>query len=108
MPCCWTRRSTLDGLTDLIARLRKERPTLKIVAMGPPLDPDDVQAIIGAGAKGYLPETAGESRDPHGDGGGAGWLDLGAAQGAGAVDRRRRPERARRAPALRGTRLKPS
>ena len=54
-------RSTLDGLTDLIARLRKERPAVKIVAMGPPLDPDDVQAIIGAGAKGYLPETAGEA-----------------------------------------------
>jgi DNA-binding NarL/FixJ family response regulator len=54
-------RSTLDGLTDLIARLRKERPTLKIVAMGPPLDPDNVQAIIGSGAKGYLAETAGES-----------------------------------------------
>ncbi len=54
-------RSPLDGLTDLIARLRKERPTVKIVAMGPQLDPDDVQAIIGAGAKGYLAETAGES-----------------------------------------------
>ena len=54
-------RSTLDSLTDLIARLRKERPTLKIVAMGQPLPPDDVQAIIGAGAKGYLAETAGES-----------------------------------------------
>ena len=54
-------RSTLDGLTDLIARLRKELPTVKLVAMGPPLDPEDVQAIIGAGAKGYLAETAGES-----------------------------------------------
>ena len=54
-------RSSLDGLTDLIARLRKERPAVKIVAMGPPLEPDDVQAIIGAGAKGYLAETAGES-----------------------------------------------
>jgi DNA-binding NarL/FixJ family response regulator len=54
-------RSSLDGLTDLIARLRKERPTVKLVAMGPPLDPEDVQAIIGAGAKGYLAETAGES-----------------------------------------------
>ena len=54
-------RSSLDGLTDLIARLRKERPGVKIVAMGPPLDPDDVQAIIGSGAKGYLAETAGES-----------------------------------------------
>ena len=54
-------RSSLDGLTDLIARLRKERPGVKIVAMGPPLDPDDVQAIIGSGAKGYLAETAAES-----------------------------------------------
>ena len=54
-------RSPLEDLTDLIARLRKERPTVKIVAMGPPLDPDDVQAIIGSGAKGYLAETAGES-----------------------------------------------
>jgi DNA-binding NarL/FixJ family response regulator len=54
-------RTTLDGLTDLIARLRKEHPTVKIVAMGPLLDQEDVQAIIGAGAKGYVAETAGES-----------------------------------------------
>ncbi len=53
-------RSTLDSLTDLIARLRKERPTLKIVAMGAQLNLDEVQAIIGAGAKGYLAETASE------------------------------------------------
>jgi DNA-binding NarL/FixJ family response regulator len=54
-------RSTLDSLTDLISRLRKERPKLKIVAMGPQLVPDEVQAVIGAGAKGYLAETASEN-----------------------------------------------
>jgi len=54
-------RSALDDLTDVIARLRRDYPTLKIVVMGERMLPDQVQAVIGAGAKGYLAETAAES-----------------------------------------------
>ncbi len=54
-------RSTNDRLTDAIARMRRERPGVKVIAMGEPLDTDHVQAVIAAGAKGYLAETAGES-----------------------------------------------
>jgi DNA-binding NarL/FixJ family response regulator len=53
-------RSTGGMLIETISRLRRERPELKTIAMGEPLDPDHVQAVIGAGAKGYLAETAGE------------------------------------------------
>jgi DNA-binding NarL/FixJ family response regulator len=54
-------RSTGDKLTETIGKLRREQPALKIVAMGVALEPDRVQAVIAAGAKGYLAETAGES-----------------------------------------------
>ncbi|MES2394283.1 MAG: response regulator transcription factor [Acidobacteriota bacterium] len=54
-------RSTGDKLTETVGRLRREKPTLKIVAMGEPLAPDQVQAVIASGAKGYLAETAGEN-----------------------------------------------
>ncbi len=54
-------RGPAEALTETIARLRRERPALKVVVMGESLDPGHVQAIIGAGAKGYLAETAGES-----------------------------------------------
>ena len=54
-------RATEDKLTETIGRLRREQPGLKIIAMGEPLDPDHVQAVIASGAKGYLAETAGVS-----------------------------------------------
>jgi DNA-binding NarL/FixJ family response regulator len=53
-------RAPIDELCDYITRLRRETPRVKIVVMGALLDPDIVQSIIGAGAKGYLAETAGE------------------------------------------------
>jgi len=53
-------RSPVEALTELIGRLRRAKPLLKIAVMGVPVDPDDVMAIIGAGAKGYLTETAAE------------------------------------------------
>ena len=34
---------------------------MKVIAMGVPLEPAKVQAVIGAGAKGYLAETATEA-----------------------------------------------
>ncbi len=53
-------RSPVEALTELIGRLRRAKPQLKIAVMGVPVDADDVMAIIGAGAKGYLAETAAE------------------------------------------------
>jgi DNA-binding NarL/FixJ family response regulator len=53
-------RAPIDELSEIIARIRRDRPSVKVVVMGAPLDPDHVQAVIGAGAKGYLAETAGE------------------------------------------------
>lgn len=49
-----------EQLPELLLRLRREAPGLKTVVLGESLDPVRVQAVIGAGAKGYLPETAGE------------------------------------------------
>jgi len=49
-----------DALTEIIARLRHDRTELKIVVVGESLDPEVVQSVIGAGAKGYLAETADE------------------------------------------------
>lgn len=54
-------RGPADALAETIGRLRRERPALKVVVLGESLDPAHVQAIIGAGAKGYLAETAGEN-----------------------------------------------
>ncbi len=53
-------RAPIEELCDLITRLRRESPKVKIVVMGALLDPDAVQSIIGAGAKGYLAEIASE------------------------------------------------
>ena len=49
-----------EALTEVIARLRAERGELKIVVVGESLDPELIQAVIGAGAKGYLLETSDE------------------------------------------------
>jgi DNA-binding NarL/FixJ family response regulator len=51
----------LDGILQTIARLRKDRPTLKPVVMGEPLMPDHIQSVIGAGGKGFLLRSAGVS-----------------------------------------------
>lgn len=48
----------LDGILHTITRIRRERPTLKPVVMGEPLTPDQIQAVIGAGAKGFLLRSA--------------------------------------------------
>jgi DNA-binding NarL/FixJ family response regulator len=54
-------RSSLDAVIDIVGRLRRVRPALKIVVMSEPMDPDHVQAVIGSGAKGYLSDNSGES-----------------------------------------------
>ena len=53
-------RLSLSDLIMTIQRLRRERPERKVIAMGVPLEASQVQAVIGAGAKGYLAETASE------------------------------------------------
>jgi len=50
-----------DALTDLIAKLRRENAQLRIVVVGEGLDPFLIESVIGAGAKGYLAETASET-----------------------------------------------
>jgi DNA-binding NarL/FixJ family response regulator len=52
---------TVDVLLNAIHRLRRRHPRLKIIAIGDALTSDEVQRVIGAGAKGYLLETASES-----------------------------------------------
>lgn len=54
-------RSGGDALSDLITRLRREHPQLRIVVVGEGLDPLLIEQVIGAGAKGYLAETASEA-----------------------------------------------
>jgi DNA-binding NarL/FixJ family response regulator len=54
-------RLNMSDLIETIHRLRRERPEMKVIAMGVPLEPGQVQAVIGAGAKGYLAETATEA-----------------------------------------------
>src|SRR5580698_9156931 len=53
-------RLEVGDLIETIHRLRRERPEMKIIAMGVPLESSEIQAVIGAGAKGYLAETANE------------------------------------------------
>ena len=51
----------VENLPEVLARLRRERPAVKVVVLGGHADPGHVQAIMAAGAKGYLPGTASES-----------------------------------------------
>lgn len=53
-------RMPLDVLSDMVGRIRREHTGVKVVVMGKQIDPEYVQAVIGAGAKGYLAETASE------------------------------------------------
>jgi len=54
-------RSGGDALPELITKLRREHPQLRIVVVGEGLDPLLIEQVIGAGAKGYLAETASEA-----------------------------------------------
>jgi DNA-binding NarL/FixJ family response regulator len=51
----------LDVILHTITHIRRERPSLKPVVMGEPLTPDQIQSVIGAGAKGFLLRSAGVS-----------------------------------------------
>jgi len=50
-----------DALLEAISSLRKQLPNVPVIALGRTLDPDFVQAVIAAGARGYLPHTASEA-----------------------------------------------
>ena len=49
----------IETIIQTITRLRRDRPEVKPIVMGEPLSPEEIQAVIGAGAKGFLLETAG-------------------------------------------------
>ena len=51
----------LEAILHTIMHIRRERPSLKPVVMGEPLTPEQIQAVIGAGAKGFLLRSAGVS-----------------------------------------------
>ena len=53
-------RSCGGAVTEVVARIRQERTDLRLVVVGDVLEPEFIQAVIGAGAKGYLLETADE------------------------------------------------
>jgi len=53
-------RLNVSDVIATIQQLRRKRPEMKIIAMGVALEANHVQAVIGAGAKGYLAETASE------------------------------------------------
>jgi len=50
-----------DHLFELLASFRRSRPLTRLLVMGSSMELDYIQQLIGAGAKGYLPETARES-----------------------------------------------
>ncbi len=52
-------RGPVETIIQTITRLRRDRPEIKPIVMGEPLAPEQIQAVIGAGAKGYLLESAG-------------------------------------------------
>lgn len=54
-------RAPLDAILQTITRLRRERPAVKPIVMGEPLAPEQIQSLVGAGAKGFLLDTAGIS-----------------------------------------------
>ncbi|MHB1021404.1 MAG: response regulator transcription factor [Acidobacteriaceae bacterium] len=49
-----------DHLFELLATFKSFRPRLRIIVIGLNTDFDHIQRVIGAGAKGYLAETASE------------------------------------------------
>ena len=51
----------VPNLAETLARFRRECPAVKLVVLGGHANADEVQAMIAAGAKGYLPGTANES-----------------------------------------------
>jgi DNA-binding NarL/FixJ family response regulator len=54
-------RSGEEPIQERVSRIRRERPHLRIIVIGEGLDPQVIESVVGAGAKGYLAETASEA-----------------------------------------------
>jgi DNA-binding NarL/FixJ family response regulator len=52
--------ASIGNLLAALMRFRRERPDVRVIVLGEGLDPTQGQAIIAAGAKGYLSATADE------------------------------------------------
>lgn len=50
-----------EGVLATVGQLRKDRPDLKLIVLGEAPDYDYIQAVVGAGAHGYLLETTTEA-----------------------------------------------
>ncbi|MBW4039527.1 MAG: response regulator transcription factor [Acidobacteria bacterium] len=54
-------REPLDSILQMLTRLRRDRPSVRCIVMTTALSLDEIQSVIGAGAKGFLLESAGIS-----------------------------------------------
>jgi len=50
--------SSTGHFLDLIATFRRSRPAIKLIVLGEDSSFENIQEVIGAGAKGFLPQTA--------------------------------------------------
>src|ERR1700743_133735 len=50
-----------EDVIATVTRIRRERPELKIIVLGEAPEFEYIQAVVGAGARGYLLETTTES-----------------------------------------------
>lgn len=50
-----------EHMLELIVTLRAYRPELRVIVMGDSADHEEIERVIGAGARGYLPPTATEA-----------------------------------------------
>jgi DNA-binding NarL/FixJ family response regulator len=53
--------SITDEVFEVVSTFRRLRPNLKLIVLGSSNEPDHIQRVIGAGAKGYLSHTANEA-----------------------------------------------
>jgi DNA-binding NarL/FixJ family response regulator len=51
----------IETMLHVVGRLREEQPALKILVMGAAMPMEDIQALVGAGVKGFLLDSSGES-----------------------------------------------
>ena len=54
-------REPIEAILHIVMRLRRERPSVRSIVMTSALSLEEIQSVIGAGAKGFLLDTAGVS-----------------------------------------------
>ena len=54
-------REPIEGILETVTRLRRERPSVRSIVMTSALSLEEIQSVIGAGAKGFLLDSAGVS-----------------------------------------------